>query len=102
MMSLLPTEMTHMDLVAKCLDFSQALALLDQTTSLSINIESPFSFNLDTRVKSTTLDTVKQEAPDTRRPNISKYTRNIYITFKMPLVKDKSVLSFPNFMILMP
>ena len=69
-MEALPTEMTKLDLVSKCLDFNQALADLGQTISLSINIGSFFTFNLDTRVKATTLDTVKPKASlDTRRYN---------------------------------
>ena len=71
-MEALPTEMTKLDLVSKCLEFNQALAALGQTISLSINIGSIFIFNLETRVKATTLDTVKPEASlDTRRQNTS-------------------------------
>ena len=87
--------MTDTELAIKCMDFCQALAAQGQTTSLNITIGSSFSFNLDTRVRSTTKDTTKanldpklvskkRKSPSTLRRNEEK---------KVEFLKQKLALS---------
>ena len=60
-------------LVSQCLDFCQALASMGQTISFSLTIGSTFSFNLDTRRKTTSpgekVNNKKKPSPSTLRRN---------------------------------
>jgi hypothetical protein len=60
-------------LVSQCLDFCQALAIMEQTISFSLTLGSTYSFNLDTRKKDTSpgekVIQKKKQSPSTIRRN---------------------------------
>ena len=79
-------------LVAKCMDFCQALAIQGQTFHFSLNMGPSFSFSLDTRGKAMTgLVSKKKESPSTQRRNARRREEFLSKKRQTPSTVDSTV-----------
>ena len=79
-------------LVAKCMDFCQALASQGQTFHFSLNMGPSFSFSLDTRGKAMTgLVSKKKESPSTQRRNARRREEFLSKKRQTPSTVDSTV-----------
>ena len=82
----------NLPLVAKCMDFCQALAIQGHTFHFSLNMGPSFSFSLDTRGKAKTgLVSKKKESPSTQRKNARRREEFLSKKRQTPSTVDSTV-----------